>query len=111
MDFNEYQKKAAETAEFGDDFPVDPLIYTTLGLAGEEGEVVEKVKKIIRNDRNNITEKKREELKLELGDVLWYLSQIAYQLDIPMSEVAQGNIDKLADRKKRGVIASEGDNR
>ncbi len=110
MDFNEYQKKAYATATFAQsDF--DTIVYLALGIAGESGEVVEKVKKVMRNDGGKISDEKKEAIKLELGDVLWYLSQMAQALDIPFEEVAQANIDKLADRRKRGVICSEGDSR
>lgn len=86
-------------------------MFLCLGLAGESGEVIEKIKKIIRNDKGVVSSEKREELKREIGDVLWYLSQLAKQLDIPLNEVAKANIAKLADRQARDVIKSEGDNR
>ncbi len=110
MDFNEYQKQASTTARF-ENLNVDPIIYLALGLAGESGEVVEKIKKIVRNDGGEISDEKREAIKLELGDVLWYVSQMADVLGIPFEEVAKANIDKLASRMDRGVICSEGDNR
>ena len=110
MEINEYQKIASSTAIFEHD-NVDELIYTALGLAGETGEVVEKIKKIYRNDHGNISEEKREDLKKELGDILWYLSQMARVLDIELSEVAEKNIEKIKDREKRNVLASEGDDR
>jgi len=110
MEMNEYQNLASRTAQFETD-KFNPLIYTVLGLAGETGEVVEKVKKILRNDDAEVSEEKREELKKELGDVLWYLSQCSRVLGFDLEDVAQANINKLADRKERGVIASEGDNR
>lgn len=110
MQLNEYQEKASETAQF-DERPVHPIAYVTLGLAGETGEVVEKVKKLFRNDKGNVSEEKREDLKKELGDVLWYLSQLAHLLGIPLEDVAQANINKLRSRAERGVIKSEGDDR
>ncbi len=110
MELNEYQKQASATAQF-DEKVIDPLVYTTLGLAGETGEVVEKIKKILRNDKGVISAEKKEELTKELGDVLWYLSQVARMLDVSMNDVAVKNIEKLASRQKRGVIKSEGDNR
>lgn len=110
MDFNEYQKLASRTATF-DGNKLDPLVYLALGIAGESGEVVEKIKKAYRNDGGEISQDKKEELKQELGDVMWYLSQVARVLDIPFDEVGKANIEKLADRQKRGKICSEGDNR
>jgi NTP pyrophosphatase (non-canonical NTP hydrolase) len=82
-----------------------------MGLAGETGEAVDKIKKIFRNDNGIVSAEKKEEIKKELGDVLWYLSQIARELDIAFADVAKANIAKLADRAARGVIKSEGDNR
>lgn len=111
MNLNEYQKIAAETADWGDGFPIDPLLYVTLGLTGEAGEVANKVKKIARDDDNVLTEERKEEIKDELGDLLWYVSQLANELSIPFEEVAQGNLDKLADRRERNLIRGDGDNR
>lgn len=113
MELNEYQKKARETAMYprmGNNF-----IYPTLGLAGEAGEVVEKIKKLMRNDEIETPDKlpteKRDEIVKEMGDVLWYLSQLASELSVPFDVVAERNIEKLASRKERGVLNSEGDNR
>lgn len=112
MDFNEYQDAATKTARNWDDTrPIPFLAYVTMGLAGEAGEAVDKLKKIFRNDNGVVHEEKKEDIKKELGDVLWYLSQIARELGIPFEDVAKTNIAKLADRQARGVIASEGDNR
>ena len=87
------------------------LVYPTLGLAGESGEVAEKVKKVIR-DKNGVVDKKtREEIKKELGDVLWYVSQLATELDLSLDEVAQQNLKKLNSRMKRGKLQGSGDNR
>lgn len=110
MDLNEYQQQASKTATF-DDLAVDPMLYVTLGLTGEAGEVAEKVKKMLRNDNGMLTDEKREGLKYELGDVLWYVSQLARVLGYTLEDVAKANIAKLADRAARGVIKSEGDNR
>lgn len=111
MDFDEYEKLAARTGVFEGKLAENPLMYLGLGVTSEAGEVADKIKKIMRNDQGVISEEKRQALKSELGDVLWYLSQIAKHLSIPFSEVAQANIDKLADRAKRNVISSTGDNR
>lgn len=111
MEFNEYQEKAARTATFQDKLKEYKLMYVCLGLAGETGELIEKIKKVIRNEDGVISEEKREGIKYELGDILWYLSQIARTCDISLDDVAEGNIKKLADRAARGVIKSEGDTR
>ena len=111
MNLNEYQDLAARTATFGEWDKDRQILYLTLGITGEAGEVAEKIKKIMRNDAGVMSDEKKEEIKKELGDVLWYLSQMSRVLGYSFEEVAQANIDKLADRAKRGVIRSEGDNR
>jgi len=110
MELNEYQDLASKTAMFNEEV-LPPIAAATLGLAGETGEFAEKIKKIFRNDEGSISEEKREDLKKELGDVLWYLSQIARLLNVELEDVATTNIKKLADRHNRDVIKSEGDNR
>lgn len=86
-----------------------PIVYPTLGLANEAGEVAGKVKKIFRDKGGVIGETEREALKQELGDVLWYLSQICTELELTLEEVAAANIDKLASRQERGTIRGDGD--
>jgi NTP pyrophosphatase (non-canonical NTP hydrolase) len=109
MTLEEYQKKSRETAVYpgaGNNF-----IYPTLGLAGEAGEVAEKIKKVLRDDNNLVSAEKKEELKKELGDVLWYLAQISTELGLSLEEVAAFNIEKLQSRKQRNVLGGSGDNR
>lgn len=113
MEFADYQKKAADSAIYwnvGDNF-----IYPTLGLAGETGEVIEKVKKLMRNDEvlhaAQIPKEKRAEITKEMGDVLWYLAQLGTELKIDLEDIARNNLEKLASRKERGTLHSEGDNR
>jgi len=109
MDFNEYQKKSRKTAVYpkiGKNF-----IYPTLGLAGESGEVAEKIKKILRDHNGKMTAEHKQEISKELGDVLWYVSQIASELNLNLSKVAENNLEKLFSRHKRGKIKGSGDNR
>jgi len=109
MTFNEYQKLAQKTARYpnvGNNF-----IYPTLGMIGEAGEVANKIQKIIRDDSGSITEEKKKEIASELGDVLWFLSQMAVEFDISLDEVARLNLEKLASRAKRGQISGSGDDR
>lgn len=87
------------------------LIEKVLGLPGEAGEAADKFKKIIRDKGGVISLSDREEIVKELGDVMWYVSTIAAYLDVPLSEVANGNISKLESRLKRNKIHGEGDNR
>lgn len=86
-------------------------IYPVIGLAGETGEVSEKFKKIIRDKNGVITDDDKKEIAKEMGDVLWYLSQICTELGITFEEVADMNIEKLKSRKERGAIHGNGDNR
>jgi len=109
MTLDEYQKLAKGTADFSESIPA--WVYLTLGIAGESGEVADKIKKIIRNQDGNFTDDNKEEIKKELGDVMWYISQLSEELGFSLEDVAQTNLAKLADRKNRGVIKSAGDNR
>lgn len=86
-------------------------VYCALGLADEAGEVAGKVKKVLRDSGGEVTQEVREALKLELGDVLWYLTQIATSLDFTLEEVAAANLLKLLGRLERGTIGGSGDNR
>jgi len=107
MDFKRYQKLSRQTAQYpriG-----KPFIYPLLGLVGEAGEVVEKIKKLMRNKKGRVDKEFLEMIELELGDVLWYLANLATELGLSLEEVAKKNLDKLFDRKKRGKIKSEGD--
>lgn len=110
MTFNEYQQKANETAIYKGKGTVLGLAYTALGL-GESGEVQGKVKKILRDDDGIISEEKRQAIKKELGDQLWYIAQTGTELNLTFEEIAQSNIDKLSDRKERAVLTGSGDNR
>lgn len=110
MNFNEYQEKASVTATYPS-VGGATFIYPVLGLAGEAGEVAEKIKKIIRDDGGIVSAEKKIEIQKELGDVLWYVSEIARQLGIPLEDVAVGNIEKLLSRKERGQLHGSGDNR
>jgi len=109
MTFQEYQATSRQTAIYPD--KGNNFIYPTLGLAGEAGEVAEKIKKIIRDKGGVAGTTEREEIKKELGDVLWYIAQIATELGLSLEEVAQLNIDKLLSRLERNQIGGNGDNR
>jgi NTP pyrophosphatase (non-canonical NTP hydrolase) len=108
QEFIDYQEASAKTAIYPKD---KALEYVALGLVGEAGEIANKVKKIIRDDNNVLSDEKRTELLKEAGDVLWYLSQFINELDGELGNVAQENIDKLYSRKERGVLKGSGDNR
>ena len=108
MKLEEYQAKALETSVFPKEVS---LVYPALGLCGEVGEVAEKVKKIYRDEGGVVSAEKRESLKYELGDVLWYMAVLANDLDISLNDVAIANLEKLKSRLERGVIHGDGDNR
>jgi NTP pyrophosphatase (non-canonical NTP hydrolase) len=113
LNFDEYQDKVLAMAVYQN--IGSNLIYPALGLAGESGEYVDKVKKNWRNKGSmsaaNLTPEERKEFIKELGDVLWYVAASARELGEDLSEVAVQNIAKLSDRMNRGVLKSEGDNR
>lgn len=106
---NDYQRESRKTWQLV--HTDHPIVYPTLGLANEAGEVAGKVKKIFRDRDGKISEQEREALKSELGDVLWYLAQICTELDITLEEVAEANLEKLFSRKERNQIGGSGDNR
>jgi NTP pyrophosphatase (non-canonical NTP hydrolase) len=109
MDFSEYQSLSRRTAKYpraGAD-----MTYPALGLCGEAGEVAEKVKKTIRDDGGVLSDERRAALARELGDVLWYLSQLATEAGLDLEEIAADNLDKLLSRQERGVLSGTGDER
>jgi NTP pyrophosphatase (non-canonical NTP hydrolase) len=127
MELNEYQKLTNNTAlyhknilDFINNPPVAPTAaivdilefsYVTMGLVGEAGEIANKVKKIIRDKKCCVSQSDIDDLTKELGDVLWYVSELASQLGKSLSTVAKGNIDKLSKRKEAGTLQGNGDDR
>ena len=113
MDFNEYQKESRKTAlhpNAGDNLP-----YLALGVAGEAGEVADKVKKFIRDNgftsMKDLTQEQKTDLGKEIGDILWYIAQIATECGLSFEEVAKMNIEKTHSRLGRGKLGGSGDNR
>lgn len=109
MDFKKYQKESRKTATYQG--KNKSYIYPMMGLAGETGEVIEKIKHVYRDKNNKFDVDSKKEIAKEMGDVLWYLTQLATELGISIDQVAEDNIIKLQSRKKRGVIRARGDNR
>ena len=107
-DLDMYQKVALTTAIYPRE---QAIIYPTLGLTGEAGEVANKVKKIIRDGSDSKDEKLVSEIKSEIGDCLWYIAVLADDFNIKLSDIASANIEKLATRKSKGTIHGSGDNR
>ena len=108
MDLNEYQKRALETAIYPSEAKI---AYPTLGLTGEAGEVADKVKKVIRDNNGNFSKERCLEIAKEVGDVLWYIANLANDLGYTLEEIGEMNIEKLSSRKERGVLNGNGDNR
>lgn len=113
MDFDEYQKRAAgcDFYEKTSNVQEAGFFEKILGLTGEAGEVADKFKKIIRDKDGMLLDDDRLAIIKELGDVLWYVASIARYLDVPMSEVAERNVEKLEDRQRRNALHGEGDER
>lgn len=108
MELSEYQRQSRRTAAY----PREAwLAYPALGLAGEAGEVAERVKKAIRDEEGAVSDERRAALSKELGDVLWYVAQLATELELDLDEIAAQNLSKLLSRKERGVLGGDGDER
>ena len=109
MDFKTYQNNSRLTAQYpklGSNY-----IYPTLGLVGEAGEVAEKVKKVIRDKKGIFDEDSKNGLRKELGDVLWYLSNICTEFNFSLEDIAIQNLEKLKLRAAKGKISGSGDDR
>ena len=109
MDLNAYQlksKKSAAYSSFGAGY-----VYPALGLASEAGEVAGKIKKAIRDNNGLVDKARKEDIKEELGDEMWYVAQLATDLGLTLDEIARANIEKLYSRLERGKIQGDGDNR
>jgi NTP pyrophosphatase (non-canonical NTP hydrolase) len=109
MLISDYQELSRRTATYPG--AGENLVYPTLGLAGEAGEVAEKVKKLLRDDGGVMSDERRQALAGELGDVLWYVAQVATEAGLDLEEIAQANLDKLLSRQRRGVLSGSGDAR
>jgi NTP pyrophosphatase (non-canonical NTP hydrolase) len=108
MDLSEYQRQSRRTAEY----PREAwLAYPALGLAGEAGEVAEHAKKAIRDDGGKVSDERKAAMSKELGDVLWYVAQLASELGLELDEIAAQNLEKLFSRQERGVLSGSGDDR
>lgn len=108
MNMNDYQNQASRTAIYND---ADVIIYPALGLVSEAGEVAGKVKKVLRDHNGNFSPEDRWAIADEIGDVLWYIAALCFDMGTPLEVVAQRNLDKLNSRLARGVLGGSGDNR
>jgi len=106
--FDDYQTAAVLTAVYPDDIRI---LYPALGLAGEAGEVANKVKKIFRDDGGQVTDHRRVQVAKELGGVLWYVAAVCTDLNLNLGDVARENAAILASRQERGTLHGDGDER
>lgn len=116
---NEYQRLAMTTCMDS----CDNISYMLTNLVGEVGEFASKIAKHIRKEEitingnkiecypDTLTPKAESELRAEAGDVLWQLAGLCHVMGWSLDDVARENLAKLADRKKRGVVDGNGDNR
>ena len=113
MEFNEYQEKVKkyDLAEATSDLKAPGFIEKVLGLTGEAGETADKFKKILRDKDGVMSGEDKGAVVKELGDVMWYVASIARYLDVPLSEVAKNNLEKLESRMERNRLRGEGDER
>ena len=109
MDLTDYQRASRATAVYPG--AGENLTYPALGLCGEAGEVAEKVKKTIRDDGGVLGAERRAALGAELGDVLWYVAQVATEAGLDLDEIAAGNLAKLRSRHERSMLQGSGDER
>ena len=109
MQLSDYQQRSRATAVYPN--AGDNLTYPALGLCGEAGECAEKVKKAIRDDGGVLSEERRAALAAELGDVLWYVAQLATEAGLDLDALAEDNLTKLLSRQDRGVLQGSGDAR
>lgn len=107
--FDGFQYESGKTAIYPGVGTLDGLRYVTLGLSEECGEVAGKIKRIFRDDGAVLTTARRKQLIYELGDVLWYLQQMATELEVPLSLIAELNVHKLQERLAQGRLHGEGD--
>jgi NTP pyrophosphatase (non-canonical NTP hydrolase) len=109
LTFNEYQGKAVVTAIYPN--KGKNIYYPGMGLASEAGETLGKIKKVMRDSNDIVSDETRVELGKEIGDVLWYCAALCEELKLNLGDIAQGNLDKLYSRMERGTLSGSGDNR
>lgn len=108
LTLNEYQQIALETAVYPEEYNI---IYPALGMAGEAGEVADKVKKVIRDNNSDFSPIKCEEIAMEIGDVLWYCAVLADRIGYRLDTIGRMNNRKLKSRQFRGKLGGNGDDR
>jgi NTP pyrophosphatase (non-canonical NTP hydrolase) len=109
MEFKEYESIIEKTAIYPN--RGNNIIYPTLGLVGESGEVAEKVKKLIRDEKGVVNEEFKANIKKELGDVLWYITALSLEIGFSLESIAEANISKLIKRRETNTLSGSGDHR
>jgi len=110
--FDDYQQATGRTAVYpGERGELNAILYVALGLSGEAGEVAGAIKKVLRDESGMMSSTRRKKVLAEIGDVLWYCSQLATELDADLEEIARENVAKLFDRMNRGALRGDGDER
>lgn len=109
MNINDYQEAAVKTAIYNRE--KYSIMYPSMGLAGECGEILNKVKKVYRDNDGQFSEETKRVIASEIGDSLWYIATLADDLGFDLESIAAANIAKLNSRKERGVISGSGDER
>lgn len=110
LDFKTYQEGARRTAVYPG-CRQGNWTYPALGLAGETGEICEKLKKALRDEGGHVSPERLSDLSRELGDVLWYVAALCSELGLDLQAVAEENLAKLCARKQSGRIHGDGDRR
>lgn len=105
---DEYQQKIEQFVIYPREHAYN---YLALGLASEAGEVAGVVKKVIRDNDGWFSDEAKLALLKELGDVIWYVSTLASEIGVDMSEILAENYYKLEFRASRGMLGGSGDNR
>lgn len=111
MNFQEYDLRAEAVAIYPGQGTLAGLTYAALGMGGETGEFQDKLKRVFRDDGGVLTSDRIAALRLECGDVLWYVAAAARELGCTLEQIAEMNLAKLESRKDRGVVQGQGDNR
>jgi NTP pyrophosphatase (non-canonical NTP hydrolase) len=104
MEFSNYQNQAKRTAIYPNQHSFNGLLYLVLGLTGESGEVANNIKKCIRDDNGVLTAERHAKIIDELGDVLWYVTMLCYELEIPLETIAIRNLAKLKKRQRENTL-------
>jgi NTP pyrophosphatase (non-canonical NTP hydrolase) len=111
MEFSNYQNQSKRTAVYPGEYSNTGLMYVALGLCGESGEIANNVKKLIRDSNGEMSAERHDLLVKELGDVLWYLAMLCYELDTTLETVALRNLAKLRKRQRDNALQGSGDDR